>query len=133
MMRIRIATMVVLLLALVFSPACLELSSTNNGGTGGTGAASACYTMSTSCDQCRVCAGKEATGQCHKEYEACRSDPSCASADDCVNTCPKGNTTCLDLCFAMAMDANTTFTDYYTCMYCGACPEICPASALCGG
>lgn len=133
MMRLRIATMVVLLLALVFSPACLELSSTNNGGTGGTGAASACDTVGTSCDKCRVCAGKEATGQCHKEYDVCRSDINCSIADECVASCSQGNKTCLDVCFSMASDTNTNFTTYYTCMYCGACANSCPGSALCGG
>lgn len=136
MMCIRLVTTAVLLLGLLAVPACLELSTTNEGG-GGAGTSTAagmiseCSAADSTCSACVSCEGESETGQCRNEYKACRNEPNCAKFDDCIKSCSSQDLMCLELCFAMIADADSTFNDYYFCMYCGACTKSCADTIPC--
>jgi hypothetical protein len=133
MTHLRITTMAVLLLGMAFIPACLELGTTNESAAGGTGTKGDCSQKTQTCDQCQVCERQTESGQCYKEYQACLNEPGCSGAIDCVNECPTGNSICVEVCLSVFKDVNMTFSNYYLCMYCGACSTSCAGAVSCAG
>lgn len=84
------------------------------------------------CEQdnnCSECANCSFEGSCNGVVSDCFSSPACSAFSDCLQPC-SATEECFDQCIAMNPDGWELYQDLLVCVFCNACPNVCPEHTL---